>query len=69
LQLAGRPVRGARNSQDCTWPDAPAVGKVAGTGRALRGGGEIPMLDLVFIAATVAFFALAIAYVRACDRL
>jgi len=27
------------------------------------------MLDLIFVAATIAFFALAIAYVRACEKL
>lgn len=27
------------------------------------------MLDLIFIAATVLFFGLAVAYVRACERL
>jgi hypothetical protein len=27
------------------------------------------MLDLIFLAATVVFFAVALAYVRACDRL
>jgi hypothetical protein len=29
----------------------------------------ISMLDLVFVAATLAFFALAILYVRGCERL
>jgi hypothetical protein len=28
-----------------------------------------PMLDLIFIATTVAFFALSAAYVRGCERL
>jgi len=32
-----------------------------------RGGGE--MLDIVFLATTVAFFAVSLAYVRGCDRL
>ena len=27
------------------------------------------MLDVIFLAATVAFFAVALGYVRACDRL
>jgi hypothetical protein len=30
---------------------------------------ETSMLDLIFIAVTVAFFALSAAYVRACERL
>jgi hypothetical protein len=30
---------------------------------------ELQMLDLVFIATTLAFFALAVAYTHACDRL
>jgi hypothetical protein len=29
---------------------------------------EHPMLDLVFVGATIAFFVAAFAYVRACDR-
>jgi hypothetical protein len=29
---------------------------------------EVPMLDLLFVALTVGFFALSWAYVRACDR-
>jgi hypothetical protein len=28
-----------------------------------------PMLDLIFIAATILFFLVALAYVRACERL
>jgi hypothetical protein len=28
-----------------------------------------PMTDLIFVAVTVAFFALSIAYTRGCDRL
>ena len=27
------------------------------------------MLDLIFVATTIAFFALAVAYVRACEKL
>jgi hypothetical protein len=34
-----------------------------------RGRGDDTMLDLIFIATTVAFFALAVAYTRGCDRL
>jgi hypothetical protein len=30
---------------------------------------EIPMLDLLFAVITLAFFALAVAYVAACERL
>ena len=30
---------------------------------------ETPMLDLIFVAVTVAFFALSAAYARACERL
>jgi hypothetical protein len=31
--------------------------------------GTMPMLDLVFIACTLAFFALSVAYTHACERL
>jgi hypothetical protein len=30
---------------------------------------EVPMLDLIFVLVTLAFFAVAWAYVRGCDRL
>jgi hypothetical protein len=33
------------------------------------GAEEQPMQDIVFVLATVGFFAVALAYVRGCDRL
>jgi hypothetical protein len=38
-------------------------------GETLREFGETSMLDVVFIFATLGFFAVAIAYVRGCGRL
>lgn len=34
-----------------------------------RAYGERAMLDVIFVAVTVAFFAVTIAYVKACERL
>ena len=31
--------------------------------------GEIPMLDVIFITATIVFFVIALAYVHACEKL
>jgi len=36
---------------------------------ARAGGGEIEMLDVMMVVAGVAFFALSVAYVAACDRM
>jgi hypothetical protein len=50
-------------------------GKKDGTALAMRGwqvnllSGAIKMADLIFIVITVVFFAIALAYVRGCDRL
>jgi hypothetical protein len=42
--------------------------RLARRGSADRGR-SFSMLDIVFIAATAAFFALSLAYVRGCDRM
>ncbi len=47
---------------------ADALGKWAWH-RGCRPGGQVIPMDLVLVAATVAFFAVSLAYVRGCDRL
>ena len=58
--LAECKVRGA--------PGAMVLREVAGTCRAHRSSQGCPM-DFLFVAASVAFFAASLAYVRGCDRL
>ena len=38
-------------------------------GRSRHHRGDAPVIDLVYVLATLAFFALAWAYARACDRI
>ena len=39
------------------------------SGRRVRNPGDDTMLDILFLALTVGFFAASVAYVHACDRL
>jgi hypothetical protein len=34
-----------------------------------RTGGDVAMRDIIFVAATIAFFLISIAYVKFCDRI
>jgi hypothetical protein len=65
--VAGLQCAGFHHAPDCTLQELPArsLHVARGTDRALQNA----VLDVVFIIATVAFFAVAVVYVRACDRL
>jgi hypothetical protein len=49
-------------------PDATTARESRGTSRARQVRRGDPM-DVVFVVATIAFFAVSLAYVRGCDRL
>ena len=67
----GKRQRHGRQSQLPTRSDAllRAGPQPIADRRHVDGGLSGPMIDLVFIVVTVAFFALAVGYARACDRM
>ncbi len=59
--------KGGSQARAAIVPDQASGGGRPASALAMQSGGS--MIDAVFVVATVAFFALSLAYVRWCDRL